>query len=85
VAELTDASTAASVVAALGSAAGASGEPTGVVDHGGLSAAQRTVTATLGTLAGSLAGVSGPAVLVTGEVVKHRDKLAWFERRPLFG
>jgi uroporphyrin-III C-methyltransferase len=26
-----------------------------------------------------------PAVLVVGEVVKFRDKLAWYERKPLFG
>ena len=29
--------------------------------------------------------VQPPAVLVVGEVVKFRDKLAWYERKPLFG
>lgn len=42
---------------------------------------QRTVRATLGTLADE--DLAAPAVLVIGEVAA-RD-LAWFERRPLFG
>jgi len=29
--------------------------------------------------------VRPPAVLVVGEVVKFRDRLAWYERKPLFG
>jgi len=29
--------------------------------------------------------VRPPAVLVVGEVVRFRDKLAWYERKPLFG
>ncbi|HYV58829.1 MAG TPA: uroporphyrinogen-III C-methyltransferase [Acidimicrobiia bacterium] len=42
---------------------------------------QRTVRATLGTVAG--AGVQAPAAIVVGEVA--RLDLAWFESRPLFG
>jgi uroporphyrinogen III methyltransferase/synthase len=48
---------------------------------------QRTVTGTLGTIV-SLAearAVGPPAVLVVGEVVRLRERLQWFERRPLFG
>lgn len=46
------------------------------------------------TLAGSLkdisekvkaAGLTSPAVTIVGEVVKLREKLAWFEKKPLFG
>jgi len=31
------------------------------------------------------AGITPPAVLVVGEVVKMRDKLNWFEKEALFG
>ena len=30
-------------------------------------------------------GIGAPAVLVVGSVVSLHDKLAWFERKPLFG
>ncbi|MDH7577711.1 MAG: uroporphyrinogen-III C-methyltransferase [Bacillota bacterium] len=30
-------------------------------------------------------GMTNPAVVVVGEVVNFREKLAWFERKPLFG
>lgn len=53
----------------------------------GTTARQRTVTAPLGALArvASERGVSAPALIVIGRVVELRDKLAWFERQPLFG
>jgi uroporphyrinogen III methyltransferase/synthase len=49
--------------------------------------AQRTVTATLATLASAAAaaGVTAPAVTLVGPVVGLRDACNWFERRPLFG
>ena len=49
--------------------------------------AQRVVTATLGTIAEAArsAGLKNPAVILIGEVVRLRDKLAWYEARPLFG
>ena len=84
VVDLADATDAKAVAEALLSAGAQDGRPVAVI-IGGMTATQRTVTATLGTISGSLAGLSGPAVLVTGEIVKHRDRLAWFERRPLFG
>lgn len=31
------------------------------------------------------AGLSNPAIIIVGEVVKLRDKLMWFEKKPLFG
>ena len=48
---------------------------------------QRTVTGTLADAArlGRAAGLAPPVVAIVGEVVKLRERLAWFDRRPLFG
>jgi uroporphyrinogen III methyltransferase/synthase len=48
---------------------------------------QQVVEAPLGELAKAVgvAGIGAPAVVVIGEVVELRKKLAWFERRPMFG
>ena len=48
---------------------------------------QRTVVATLGTIADAIEreGLRAPAVLVIGDVVDLRHEIAWFEQRPLFG
>ena len=48
---------------------------------------QMTVTGTLETIADEVktAGLKAPAITVVGEVVGLRQKLAWFEERPLFG
>jgi uroporphyrinogen III methyltransferase / synthase len=48
---------------------------------------QRVVTATLGTLPSKAAeaGLAPPALILVGEVVRLRDRLKWFEQRPLFG
>lgn len=48
---------------------------------------QRTVTGTLATITelSRQAGMESPAIIIVGEVVRLRDKLAWFEKRPLFG
>ncbi|WP_193556215.1 uroporphyrinogen-III C-methyltransferase [Paenibacillus ginsengarvi] len=48
---------------------------------------QRTVTGTLQTISGLVAeaGLQSPAIIIVGDVVKLREKLAWFEKRPLFG
>ena len=50
-------------------------------------AGQRTVTATLGTLAAAVEreDVGAPALIVVGPVVERRETLAWLERRPLHG
>jgi uroporphyrinogen III methyltransferase/synthase len=47
----------------------------------------RTITGTLATIAdvAAKAEFKPPAVTVIGEVVKLRETLNWFERRPLFG
>jgi len=53
----------------------------------GTTPSQRVVTATVKTLAAAAqsAGLEPPVMIVIGRVVALRDKLNWFERRPLFG
>jgi uroporphyrinogen III methyltransferase / synthase len=53
----------------------------------GTAGQQLSAAGTLATIAGiaAKANIGLPAVAVIGEVVKLRDKLNWFERRPLFG
>lgn len=48
---------------------------------------QQTLVGTLDNIAGKVAesGFASPAVIIVGDVVKLRDKLNWFERKPLFG
>jgi uroporphyrinogen III methyltransferase / synthase len=48
---------------------------------------QRTVVGTLATLPDLVraAGIGAPSIVVVGEVVRLRDELAWFDRRPLSG
>jgi uroporphyrinogen III methyltransferase/synthase len=48
---------------------------------------QRTVTATLATLAETAARekVIAPSIAIIGDVVRVRDEMRWFDRRPLFG
>ena len=49
--------------------------------------AQTTVTAPLGDIAAEVerVGLTNPAIIVVGEVVALRERLTWFENRPLFG
>ena len=53
----------------------------------GSTAAQKTVVATLGTLAdqATRAGLKAPAVIVVGECAALGRELKWFETMPLFG
>ncbi len=53
----------------------------------GTTGRQKTVVGTLSTLAdvADAAGMSAPAITVIGGVVSLRDRLNWFETRPLFG
>lgn len=48
---------------------------------------QRTVRATLGTIAEVVAReeIEAPALIVVGEVARRREQLEWLERRPLHG
>ncbi len=60
--------------------------PVAVVRWGTL-AEQETLTGTLGDIAAKVESrdFHPPAVIVVGEVVRLRERLAWFEKRPLFG
>jgi len=53
----------------------------------GTRADQRTITGTLGDIVAKAeaAHFEPPTVIVVGEVVRLRNRLNWFERRPLFG
>ncbi|MFB9251342.1 uroporphyrinogen-III synthase [Sphaerisporangium melleum] len=57
------------------------------VTQSGTTTEQYTVASTLGRLAADLkhAGMAEPAVIVIGDAVTARDKLSWFENKPLFG
>jgi uroporphyrinogen III methyltransferase/synthase len=48
---------------------------------------QRTVTATLGTIAATVKreAIKAPALIVVGDVAARREELGWLERRPLHG
>jgi uroporphyrinogen III methyltransferase/synthase len=61
-------------------------EPAAAVERGTMDG-QRTVVATLGTLAEAVEreDVGAPALIVVGPVVHRRENLAWLERRPLHG
>jgi uroporphyrinogen III methyltransferase/synthase len=53
----------------------------------GTTGRQATVVATVATLAARARaiGLDAPGVIVVGSVVALRERIAWFERRPLFG
>jgi uroporphyrinogen III methyltransferase/synthase len=61
-------------------------EPAATVERGTMDG-QRTVVATLSTLAAAVEreGIGAPALIVVGDVVGRREALAWLERRPLHG
>ena len=60
--------------------------PVALIQRGTWSS-QKTVTGNLETAAalGRAAGLAAPVVAVIGEVVRLREEMAWFDRRPLFG
>lgn len=60
--------------------------PAAIIEWG-TRAEQRTVDATLETIAAAAAdaAIGPPAITVIGKVVSLREKLKWFERKPLFG
>jgi uroporphyrinogen III methyltransferase/synthase len=62
------------------------GEPAALVRRGTFPD-QRVVVATLGTLAEAAERerMSAPAIAVLGSVAALRERLEWFERRPLYG
>jgi uroporphyrinogen III methyltransferase/synthase len=68
-------------------ARGASPDRPAAVIHWGTTPRHKVVAGTLRTLPGlaAAAGLKPPAIIVVGEVVALRDRLQWFERRPLLG
>jgi uroporphyrinogen III methyltransferase/synthase len=68
-------------------AAGLPPETPAVAVQWATTAAQKTVSATLATLAdaSALEEISAPAVIVVGELAGMRESLKWVERTPLFG
>ncbi len=60
--------------------------PAAVIEWGTYPA-QRTVTATLATIQqeSAIVGIGAPAVIIVGDVVTLREKIHWFENKPLFG
>ncbi|HVT20375.1 MAG TPA: bifunctional uroporphyrinogen-III C-methyltransferase/uroporphyrinogen-III synthase [Mycobacteriales bacterium] len=55
------------------------------VTAAGTTTAQHTVVSTLDTVEKDSNALDGPSIAVVGEVVKLRDKLSWWESKPLFG
>jgi uroporphyrinogen III methyltransferase / synthase len=72
--------------AALIAAGRSADEPAAAIERGTMEG-QRTVAATLGTIAEAVEreAVKAPALIVVGPVVGRREELAWLERRPLHG
>ena len=72
--------------AALIAAGREANEPAAAVEQGTMGG-QRTIVATLGTLAEAVKHeeVGAPALIVVGQVVARRRTLAWLEHRPLHG
>jgi uroporphyrinogen III methyltransferase/synthase len=77
---------AAEIAAALVAAGRDPAEPAAAVERGTLPG-QRTVSATLETLANAVAeaGLRPPAILIVGPVAARREAIAWLEARPLHG
>ena len=61
-------------------------QPAAAVERGTMTG-QRTIEATLGTIAAAVERerVGAPALIVIGPVAARRQRLAWLERRPLHG
>jgi uroporphyrinogen III methyltransferase/synthase len=66
---------------------GLAGETPVAMVRWGTTGKQETITGTLATIAdvAAKADFQPPAVTIIGEVARLREKLNWFERRPLFG
>ncbi len=62
------------------------GTPVALISHGTLSS-QKTVVGNLGNIVetAQASGIKAPAVIVVGGVVSLREKLRWFDNKPLFG
>lgn len=74
-------------IAAALIAGGRAGDTPAMVVRWGTRPDQKTVVGTLATLPGLIRehGVTPPATIIIGNVIHLREKLNWFEHRPLFG
>jgi uroporphyrinogen III methyltransferase/synthase len=74
------------IVAGLLSAGRAVETPAAAIQWG-TTGSQKTVTGNLGNIVERCAEneIEAPAIIVVGDVVTLRDKLNWFETKPLFG
>lgn len=83
---LNGADRAVEVARALTAAGRATATPIAIT-RGGTTVEQRTITSTLGDVAAAVkaAKQAGPGLVVIGETVGTREKLSWFETKPLFG
>lgn len=74
------------IVAALTTGGMSSDTPAAAVQWG-THARQRTVSATIATIADAVSreGLTAPVITVIGDVVSLREEIGWFETRPLFG
>jgi len=74
-------------IAAALAAGGMSADTPAAAIQWGTHARQRTVSATVSTLADAVAreGLGAPVITVIGDVVALRREIDWFETRPLFG
>ena len=64
----------------------AAATPAAVIQWGARSE-QRVVTATLADIAerARAVGLANPALIIVGEIVRLRERLRWYDNRPLFG
>ena len=76
----------AGIVAKLAEHGLAGDTPVGIV-HEGTKPSQEVLTATLDTVVAEVArsGITAPAVVVIGDVVRERERIRWFDAQPLFG
>lgn len=76
----------AKIATALIDGGRATGTPAAIIEWGTYPR-QRTVTATLATLAEVAARekIIAPSIAIVGDVVKLREEMRWFDRRSLFG
>jgi len=60
--------------------------PVGII-HEGTKPTQEVLVATIDTVIGEVArtGISAPAIVVIGDVVRERERIRWFDAQPLFG
>jgi uroporphyrinogen III methyltransferase/synthase len=75
----------ASTIAARLMSAGAGEDVPVAVTRGGTTVDQRTIVGTLAEIGTLAKGAKGAGVVVVGDVVAQREKLDWFESKPLLG